>query len=109
MMDFNQLALGWHNILFYLNVVLLLVILWKWHNCEDTSFDFRTALVDPDTDRISFGRLGHFVSLFISTMILCYETVNGRLTEWLFTGYMLAWAGTYVAAKALNKQNPKEE
>lgn len=94
----------WQNIVFYLNIVVLFVILAKWHNDGDQQFDFKTALIDPETNRVSFSRLGHFVSLFISTLIIAFETVNGRLSEWLFAGYMLAWTGAYVAVRAIDKR-----
>ena len=90
----------WQAILVYVVGLILVLIFARWHSSNDPTFDFRQALVDPDTKRISFSRLGHFVALVISTTIISYETVNGRLSEWLFMGYMVTWAGTYVAAKA---------
>lgn len=101
----------WQSGIFFVIVLILVFILGRWHSSKDPQFDFRIALIDPLTGRISFSRLGHFVSLVISTLIICFETINGRLSEWLFAGYMVSWAGAYVAAKAIdsNKYERSEE
>lgn len=89
---------------FYLVGIALLVLLAKWHNSNDPHFDFRQALIDPKTNRISFSRLGHFVALVISTVIICYEAVNGRLSGELYLSYLATWAGTYTLAKHIDSK-----
>lgn len=81
---------------------IFITVLAKWH-ADGSKFDFRAALLDPETDRVSFSRLGNLVCLVTTTGILCYETVRGSLTEWLFAAYLTAWCGTYVSAKFLAK------
>lgn len=102
-MDLSRV--DWTATLFLALGIGLVILMVKWH-VDGSKFDFRDALLDPDTDRISFSRLGHFISLIVSTFIICYETAIGRLTEWLFTGYMVAWAATFVAAKAIDRSTP---
>jgi hypothetical protein len=83
-----------------MTMILLVCTLTLWHRA-DNDFDFRRALLDPETKVISFSRLGHFVCLVASTALLMHEAAKGRLTDWMFMGYMTAWAGTYVASKAI--------
>lgn len=89
---------------FYLVGLALVVVMIKWHTDDDPRFDFRLALLDPKTDRISFSRLGTFVSLVISTTILCYMTVRDTVNEGIYIGYLGAWAGTFVASKLIERQ-----
>lgn len=100
-MFFTWMATDFPSIILLLALVFTANALTSWHRA-DGPFDFRKALLDPVSREISFSRLGHFVCLIISTAIMCYEAMKGRLSEWLFIGYMTAWAGTYVAAKAID-------
>lgn len=83
----------------------IIYTLMKWHS-EDNLFDFRLALLDDTGTKISFIRLGHFVCLITSTAILIYETFKGRINEWLYMGYMTAWAGSFIAAKITGIRTP---
>lgn len=80
----------------------LTVVLVVWHR-ENSKFDLRHVLVDCDTERVSLHRLGQFVALVVSTMVLWYEMMHGRLTEWLFAGYMFTWTGALLAKRWLEK------
>lgn len=87
--------------LFAASGVFLLALMAKWQ-IQAGPFDLRKALIDPATEQLSLSRLGQFVALYASTALLFYETSKGRIQEWLFIGYMAAWAGTYIAAKYAN-------
>lgn len=91
-----------HGIIFYVVGIALIAVLVKWHT-DDGPFDFRNALLDTKTKQVSFAKLGNFICLVISTVIVCYETVNGRLSDWLFGAYMIAWTSNYVASKAVDQ------
>lgn len=84
-----------------LTMGMMVIVLSKWHT-DNSDFDFRQALLDPLTGHISFSRLGHFVCLIASTGLLLHEAAKGRLTEWLFIGYMTAWAGTFIVSKSID-------
>jgi hypothetical protein len=99
----SQLSLP--GITFYIVGISLVVLMIKWHADDDPRFDFRLALLDPKTNRISFSRLGTFISLVISTTILCYLTVNDRMNDGIYIGYLGTWAGTFVAAKMIERNN----
>ena len=75
--------------------------LFVWHK-DKSRFDFRDTLIEDN--RLSLSRLGQLTALVVSTSILIHQTVSGKLTEWLFIGYMTAWAGAYIAAKLAAKK-----
>ena len=77
-------------------------VLFRWHS-DGTRFDLRHVLIDLATDRVSLHKFGQFVALIVSTAVLWYEMMHARLTEWLFTGYMLTWAGTALAKRWIDK------
>jgi hypothetical protein len=80
----------------------VLVVLVRWHT-EDSRFDLRHVLIDARTDRVSLHKMGQFVALVVSTMVLWYEMMHSRLTEWLFVGYMVTWAGATLAKRWIDK------
>lgn len=88
------------TVILFSTIGFLVAVMISWHR-DNSEFDFRKALIDPNTRNISFSRLGHFVCLTVSTGILLHETAKGRLNEWLFVAYMTAWAGAFVASKAI--------
>jgi hypothetical protein len=51
------------------------------------------VLLDKESNFPSLGRQGQFTAMVISTWVLVTITLNGTLAEWLFVGYMFAWAG----------------
>lgn len=95
----------WLNIpavLFGLGNAGFVTVLLLWHH-GDNKFDFRETLIE--NGKISLSRLGQLTALVISTEVIVYQTIKGQLTEWLFTGYIVTWAGTYIA----NKFSPKDK
>lgn len=80
-------------------MVVYVLILAKWHMSKGT-FDFKLALLDPPhPDGASLSRLGQLTALVVSTAIIIYFAVLGKLQEWLFGLYIGTWAGTYLATK----------
>lgn len=94
------------GVLFFIFGLFMIVVMSMWHR-DNSHFDFREALLDPLTKNISFTRLGQFVCLGASTALLCYEATKGRLSEWLFIGYMAAWAGSYAYGKYIDSKSQK--
>lgn len=78
-----------------------------WHIREDTAFDLRTALMVDD--KFSLYKVGQLLALLTSTWIIIYQTRHGQLTDWLFTGYMLAWSGANLFSKYLDYTKSKEK
>ena len=77
-MHLDPTALG----LFFASLMFVF-ILWRWHESDGT-FDFREALIDRDSGKISFGRLGNITALFVTSELMIYEAIKGRLSEWMF-------------------------
>jgi len=80
-------------------------LLWTWHH-DDSNFSIK-SIVSDDNGKFSLSKTGQFVSMLVSTWVIVYQTNHGVLTEWLFTGYMLAWAGANAYKQYLStKTNP---
>lgn len=75
-----------------------LVILFLWHRHPD-AFDLRHLLTDSRSNRVSLRKCGQLFALLLSSWVLIHETRAGRLSEWLFIGYLAAWTGANLAAK----------
>ena len=102
----DVVKLVWNNVDFpntilMVSMAMLVLVLVSWHR-DNTAFDFRKALLDPATSAISFSRLGHFVALIVSTAVLLHQTARGTLTDWLFLGYMTAWATVFAVSKNID-------
>jgi len=46
---------------------------------------------NPETGRLSTSDVAIFIALFVSSFVLVWVTICGRLEEWLFIGYLTAW------------------
>jgi len=64
----------------------LVLVVWV----RPQSFQF---LLDKGNAYPSLGRLGQFTAMVVSTWVMVTMTLRDGLAEWLFLGYMLAWAG----------------
>lgn len=83
-------------------MAFFLVIIYQWHTDEKTAFDVKTILLD-DAGKFSLSKFGQLVCMITSTWVMIYQTRNSLLTEWLYSGYMLAWAGAGLAGKWIDK------
>ena len=87
------------GVLVGIGIFCYVMILLKWHSSSG-NFDFRKALIDPpEPGSVSLSRLGQLTALVVSSSVLLYFTMKGTVQEWMFAAYMVAWAGTYIAAK----------
>lgn len=91
-------------------VAALVCQLGLWHRKRGDQFDLRDLVTDKGAQRVSLSKFGQLVALLVSTWALVHETLSGRLSEWLFGAYMLAWAGAQVASLAFStRQKPAAE
>ena len=96
------------KLFFGIGVLSYAGVLAKWHS-DESKFDFRESLIEPETGRVSLSRLGQLTALATSTAILVYIALtSGSVPEWMFAAYMAAWAGTYIAAKYAPKDTTKD-
>jgi hypothetical protein len=89
------------SLLLYSVASLLALVVIKWHMSLDSSVDLQYLLVDTETKKLSIFKAGQVLALIVSTWIVVRETNHDRLNEWLFGGYMFAWAGANLANRAL--------
>ena len=81
---------------------VLLAVLIYWNNQNKSGIDLKMAMLNDD-NKFSLSRFGQLVALIVSTWVLIHETQTGKLTDWLFTGYMISWAGANIASKYLER------
>jgi len=81
--------------------LLMVGMLVYWHFDSKTSIDIRSAFTK--NGEFSLMKFGQLIALAVSTWIIIYQTRNNRLTDWLFTGYMIAWSGANLIQNYMNR------
>lgn len=84
-------------------ITVFMVFLIRWHMSDD-QFDIRSVITDKN--KFSLNKFGQLVALLVSTWIILYQTRKGLLTEWIFSGYMIAWSGANLVNKYIDKSSP---
>ena len=97
----NQLDLD--TIVLSIATAVALMLMLKWHLDDKNNFDVRTSLMKDG--HLSLAKMGQLVALLVSTWIIIYQTRKGLLTDWLFTGYMIAWSGANLASKYIDSKS----
>lgn len=87
--------------------VVLVIILARWHMKEGT-FDASQIVTNAD-GTFSLSRFGQLVSMLVSTWIVIYQTRHGLLAEWLFTSYLVTWAGANAFSKYLESKKTETQ
>jgi hypothetical protein len=87
--------------------LLLMAILGRWQLTKDNPFDIQNVFVD-EHGKASLFKIGQAIAMIVSTWVLINETRAGRLTEFLFTAYMVAWAGSNLTSKAIDAKAKKD-
>lgn len=94
------------NVVLLVASLFLVILLLLWHKDKSVDFDMKTALMYEG--KFSLSKFGQFIALMTSTWIIIHQTRAGQLSEWLFTGYMLAWSGANLLSRYIDKNNKKE-
>lgn len=79
-------------------VIVVLAILWSLER-RSRNRDSKIALDDlliGDDGKISKAATVMFGAFFMTTWVIVYLTINGKLTEGYFTAYILAWVAPAV-------------
>ena len=92
-----------------IGAIIVLAFLIYWHLDKKTHFDIRDLMVDHRTKILSLNKIGQLFALLVSTWIIVHETRVGRLTAFLFTGYMAVWSGSSLLSKYLDNKRKLEE
>ena len=91
------------NLFLSIAATLVTVLVFYWHVSKTSQIDLQYMFVDTETHQFSIFKFGQVLALFASTWVLIRETNHDRLNEWLYGGYMLAWAGVNIANKYVTK------
>lgn len=91
-----------------LAVVLLVIVaaLYRLHRGAN-AYDLAQLIAEPDGTRLSLSRVGQAAALLVSSWGFVWLTLADRMTEWYYTGYMLAWAGTAIATRLVGQHPPR--
>lgn len=82
------------------------ILLIYWHADKRTDFDLRDLMIDVKTGKLAVLKVGQLASLMVSTWVLIHETRAGKLSEWLFSAYMLVWSGSDLVKRYIDKDSP---
>lgn len=68
-------------------------------------------LISSPSGRLSTSDTMTFSTFLVTTYVVCWYTWHLQLPDWMFTGYILAWAGhnlgsKFVAMKRDQASNP---
>lgn len=86
--------------------LLAMAVLWTIQAKRD-NFDLRALITDPRTHQPSVHKMGELVALIVSTWLIVYLALNGKIDENYFGLYMAVWAGAQVANNWIgNKYSP---
>jgi uncharacterized membrane protein YcaP (DUF421 family) len=87
-------------------VVFLIAILYIWHRDSKSQVDLTDLICrDGKLDEKKFTRLGAWI---VSTWGFVYLMLDGKFTEWYFTGYMAIWVGNVIVDKYLNNKSKEQ-
>lgn len=95
------------TIILLLAGVAVVIILAVWH-IKDSSFDASQIVTNVDGS-FSLSKFGQLVSMLVSTWIVIYQTRHGLLAEWLFTSYLVTWAGANAFSKYLESKKTETQ
>lgn len=87
------------NIALCVGALFGLIVLWRWQRSHP-NFDL-ADLITNDDRRVSATKFAQTAALVVSTWGFVTLVQQGKLTEWYFGAYMLAFLGTRVAKDAI--------
>lgn len=95
----------------YLQLFLILggLLIVGWFVRQSMSENSKVSLQDiivGNDGKASLTKIAQFGAFMISTWGFVHLVVYNNLTEWYYTSYMIAWAGTRVATYWINKKRP---
>ena len=109
-MEIIQYILGnLSNVILFTGLIIGVLLIVKWHISTDSRFDIKHLMIDSVSHKMSLQKVGQLFALLISTWVIIHETQYGRLTEFLFIGYMTIWSGSNSLNKWIDRNKPSEK
>lgn len=88
-------------------IFFLITLLIVWHKDSTSKLDLKDLICkNGHLDEKKFTRLGAWI---VSTWGFIYLILDGKFTEWYFTGYMAIWVGNAIMDKYLTNKNNNYE
>lgn len=104
-MNIQDLNLNIETITLIVGFVGAVIVLIIWH-LGSKQFD-ASQIVSNTDGTFSLSKFGQLLSLLVSTWIIIYQTRHGLLTEFLWSAYLLTWAGANAYTKYLESKKPE--
>lgn len=82
-------AIDYSAMMVLMLIVILVGLIWNL-NKSDGTFDLNDLFVDVD-GKASTSRISTVVALILSSWGFVHLTLNDKLTEWYFMGFMGIW------------------
>lgn len=89
-------------------LIALAGAIWLHFN-KDNVVSLSDLVAESSTGKLSLSKVGQLAALVVSTWGFVHLTLAYKLTEWYFTAYMLAWAGTNLMSKWLKTRASNNE
>jgi hypothetical protein len=88
--------------------LLMLWILWSLQHTKD-NFDLRWVIVDEQTKQPSLHKIGQLTALIMSTWLLVYLALQGKMDATYFGTYMAVWAGAESVNRYLSTRDKTQD
>jgi nitrogen fixation-related uncharacterized protein len=96
-------AMDGMNVSLILGILIMALILWNVQRDQNNDFDIMDLICRDG--RVSEHKFMRFTAFAVSTWGFVYLIFYNRMTEWYFTGYMVAWTGSALINKWLDRRN----
>ena len=92
-----------------LSLILLLIVallsLWILSRWQKSHPDFDLSdLLTGDNGKVSLSKFGQVAALIVSTWGFVVLVQQGKMSEFYFVGYMVAWTGAKLIQSSIDKR-----
>jgi hypothetical protein len=93
------------KVLSLLIIITMIGFFWKAHSDPNSKIDFSDLFIDQ-SGKIGGSQMRLNLAFGVSTWVIVFYTLNGTLSEWLFTAYLAAFVYDRVASRKLGGPTP---
>lgn len=91
-------------------LILTLVVSWSFYRAHrNPQFTFNVFDLIMENGRVSRIACAFLATLLVTSWVIIRMTIEGKLTEGLFTAYVAAWVAPIVAKLFAGVPSPKSE
>ena len=100
-------ALDWVQWLLLWFLSFIPFMLWMAHRANDNAFDLKHLIADRDTGKVDRFSFAFIVALMVSSWLMLFYGMSGKLTAEWFALYMGVWAAPKLVEKWLDLKKDK--